>query len=317
MAKSAVLSQLDSRILLDAGTNELEILVLHVGDMRCGVNVAKVREVLEVDRVTRLPQSHPAVEGTVYIRGQVVELVNLQHFFDGVAVPPAPADRMLVMEFNAKLLAFRVQGVDQILRLSWTSVQPVPVVGKHQAAVTAVVLHDNQLTLMLDFERIGASVGMCREQMREEHAQIVAQQSTAPPNVLEQPIAFAEDSQMISAMLADAFAEAGFLHVRGFVDGQDAWQFLTAAAAESAGPLSDRVALLVTDVEMPRMDGLTLTRRIREHSGLKELPVVVFSSIVSKDNQKKGQQVGASAQVAKPRYSELVQTVERLLSARN
>jgi two-component system chemotaxis response regulator CheV len=311
MSKTVITCGIDTGILLEAGTNELEILVLRAGDSLFGVNVAKVREVLTIDRPTRLPQSHVSVEGTVQIRGQVVELVNLVQFLfgeDSELSKPRPTDKMVVMEFNQDLIAFRLNGVEQIFRTSWNTVQPMPHIRGHKAPVTGIVLREGKLIQMLDFEAIGAQVGMSRHvapKMDDHQASVHA----------DLPIIFAEDSPLITEMLHDTLRQAGYRNVTGFVDGQAAWNHLQQVASQGpADQLRQRVGVLVSDVEMPRMDGLTLTRKIRDNPLLASLPVVIFSSIVSRDNAKKGQQVGADAQVAKPRYAELATTLERLLA---
>ncbi len=311
MSNTVIACGIDTGILLEAGTNELEILVLRAGESLFGVNVAKVREVLTIDRPTRLPQSHVAVEGTVQIRGQVVELVNLVQFLFGVGEisRPRPTDKMVVMEFNQDLIAFRLNGVEQIFRTSWNTVQPMPHIRGHKAPVTGIVLREGRLIQMLDFESIGAQVGMSRHSVPKRDGSVPAASRA------ELPIVFAEDSPLVSEMLLDTLQQAGYKNITSFVDGQAAWNHLQQLAAE--GPAEDlwrRVGVLVSDVEMPRMDGLTLTRRIRENPQLASLPVIIFSSIVSRDNAKKGQQVGADAQVAKPRYADLAQTLERLLA---
>ncbi len=311
MSNTVIACGIDTGILLEAGTNELEILVLRAGDSLFGVNVAKVREVLTIDRPTRLPQSHAAVEGTVQIRGQVVELVNLVQFLFGVGEVsrPRPTDKMVVLEFNQDLIAFRLHGVEQIFRTSWNTVQPMPHIRGHKAPVTGIVLREGRLIQMLDFESIGAHVGMSRQLPVRQAAPLPAATRA------ELPIVFAEDSPLVSEMLQDTLKQAGYLNVTGFVDGQAAWNHLQELSTQGpADELWRRVGVLVSDVEMPRLDGLTLTRRIRDNPLLASLPVVIFSSIVSRDNAKKGQQVGADAQVAKPRYAELASTLERLLT---
>lgn len=308
----------NSGILLDAGTGELEVLVLDIDGDRYGVNVAKVREVLEIDTVTSLPNSHPAVEGVVHIRGQVVELVNLRAFLNGSGAEnqPRPTDKMLVMEFNQEHIAFRVGGVDRIIRTAWTNVQPMPQLSRERVPVTAIVQLNNRMVLMLDYESIGASIGMCRSGMQQQADQIQQQQHDS--NIEQLPVIFAEDSQMVSEMITDSLHQAGFQNVRGFPDGQACWDYLQEVLTHTESEDYTRhVAALISDIEMPRMDGLTLTRRVREHNRLNKLPVVLFSSIVSKDNEKKGLQVGADAQVCKPRHADLVSTLRRVLSERH
>lgn len=295
----------DTGILLEAGTNEVEVLAFHVGRQRFGVNVAKVREVLTIENITAMPQGHPAVDGMVRVRNEVVTLVNLSRYLYGIdEAEDHKSQSMLLLEFNEHLLAFRVSGVDRIVRASWQQSCPIPDVMGVKAPVTSVLLLGADLLPMLDFESIGASIGL------QGH---VRQDSGVPRvgAVDGAPIVYAEDSKMIGRMILDALLEAGFTDVHGFCDGEEAWRYLQGAT--SPAELRSRAGCLITDVEMPRCDGLSLTRRIREHAVLKDLPVVVFSSLVSRDNEKKGLQVGATAQVSKPRYKELVETVKRLL----
>lgn len=300
----------DAGILLEAGTNELEILVFFVRGRAYGVNVAKVREVLNIDTVTAIPHSHSAVEGMVRIRNEVVMLIDLGRFLHNDATEPQPSQRLLLLEFNNQMLAFRVDAVDRIVRASWNQGTPLPDVRGMKSPVTSVVLLPDRMLLMLDFESIAAHVGVAGTQ----HS--LACHSTQDHAVRSLPIVFAEDSRMISEMLKDELQAAGFTRLQGFPDGKAAWDYLE-SVVEGADQtkVRDLVAGIITDVEMPRMDGLTLTRRVREHALLKEVPVVIFSSLVSRDNEKKGKQVGASAQVAKPRYQELVLTLESCLRA--
>ncbi|MEQ8790716.1 MAG: chemotaxis protein [Pirellulaceae bacterium] len=312
MSSSTFVAAADTGILLEAGTNEVEVLAFHVGRQRFGVNVAKVREVLSIDTITAMPEGHPAVDGMVRVRNEVVTLVNLARYLYGVEEEvERNAGTMLLLEFNEHLLAFRVTDVDSIVRASWQQSCPIPDVMGIKAPVTSVLLLGRDLLPMLDFESIGASIGL------QGH---VRQDAGMPPAdaVDHAPIIYAEDSKMISQMIFDALKEAGFLNVQGFPDGHDAWNHLLSVVAETSNPaeLSQRVACLITDVEMPRCDGLSLTRRVREHNLLKDLPVVVFSSLVSRDNEKKGMQVGATAQVSKPKYKELIQTIEKILRSK-
>lgn len=298
-------------ILLDAGTNELEMLVITLGGQNYGVNVAKVREVLDSVQPTKIPQTHEAVEGTFRIRDEVVPLVNLARVldFDSADCQVGDDDRILIMEFNQQRVAFRVQGVNRILRMSWKDIRPMPRIGSASIPVTGVAVVEGALVQMLDFESITMKIGMIRE--------IPRCQPQSPDHKTDRhdvPIVFADDSTMIRTMIADALSEAGYQNVRGFSDGDEAWNYLQglSGTADTNAP-HEGVAVVITDVEMPRMDGLHLTHRIRQHTALRNVPVILFSSIVSRDNLKKGEQVGATAQVAKPHYDELMDKLDGLI----
>ncbi|MBN2475150.1 MAG: chemotaxis protein CheV [Pirellulales bacterium] len=317
MAASTMKCGVDTGILLEAGTNELEILIIEVAGGWYGVNVAKVREVLEAVPPTRLPECHRAVEGSVNIRGRVVELVNLAEFFgaDDETTQARPSDRMLIMEFNQQLIAFRVHAVDTIIRTSWANVQPMPRFDTSSAPVTSIVPLEDRMVLMLDFEAIGMAVGMTGQSLLDPEQP----QTAAGPleSILFGPVVFAEDSATTHKLLQNELRLSGCPNYRGFHDGRAAWEHLCELAAGlTPETIREKLAGVISDVEMPQMDGFSLTRSIREHPVLGDVPVVLFSSIVSKDNEKKGLQVGADAQIAKGNYRDLVQTLAEVIRTR-
>ncbi|WDI40437.1 chemotaxis protein [Bremerella sp. P1] len=300
---------INTGILLEAGTNEAEILVFEVGGQTFGVNVAKVKEVLGITKVTGLPEGHAAIEGVVRIRQEVVSLIHLGRFLYGDApeVASRDSDCLLLLEFNQRPLAFRVNRVHRIYRVSWKATRPLPMTPGMNAPITSVVLIDGKLVQILDFESIGAAVaGIC-----DEPANSSGVSRIEAPNI---PVVFAEDSRMISEMIGDHLQDAGFTNFHGFVDGQAAWEYLEALAEdESIETIREKVGILITDIEMPRMDGFSLAKHVRMHPVLGSLPIVIFSSLVSRDNEKKGQQVGVDTQVPKPRYGELLEKTRQLV----
>lgn len=309
---TAPTSTLDNHpgILLEAGTNEAEILVFEVAHQKFGVNVAKVKEVLGIGKVTALPQGHAAVEGVVRIREEVVPLIHLGHFLYGDAPEAASgeADCLLLLEFNQRPMAFRVNRVHRIYRVSWKQTRPLPVTLGSNAPITSVVLIDDILVQILDFESIGTTVVGIGDQQEAAAAQV--QRIDAP----QFPVIFAEDSKLISEMVHNHLHAAGFTTIRGFADGLATWEHLEKLAeGETSETIQAKVGVVITDVEMPRMDGFSLAKRIRLHPVLGQVPVVIFSSLVSRDNRNKGAQVGVDAQVSKPRYAQLVATIRQLV----
>ncbi len=300
---------INTGILLEAGTNEAEILVFEVGGQTFGVNVAKVKEVLGITKVTALPEGHPSIEGVVRIRQDVVTLIHLGHFLYGDVpeVASHDGDCLLLLEFNQRPLAFRVNRVHRIYRVSWKATRPLPVTPGMEAPITSVVLIDGKLVQILDFESIGAEVaGICDEPASDPSISRVE-----APNI---PVVFAEDSRMISEMLGDHLRDAGFTNVHGFIDGQAAWEYLEdLAEGETVDSIRDKVGILITDIEMPRMDGFSLSKHVRMHPVLGSLPIIIFSSLVSRDNEKKGAQVGVDTQVPKPRYGQLLEKTREMV----
>ncbi len=312
MSQPSVVSGVDTGILLEAGTNESEILVFFIGENRFGVNVAKVREVLPIASVTSMPKSADTVDGLVEIRETVVPLVNLEKYLYGTHTPPEQneVDSLVLLEFNGQHTAFRVRRVERIYRISGRDTLPAPQLGDDVSPVTSIVRLEDGLIPLLDFESITAVIGLCGRNLDAE-ANVAADDITRRANL---PIVFADDSRMIGAMVHDSLSAAGFTNLRGFVDGQEAWNYLhELTQADDPDHFSEQVACIVTDIEMPRLDGLSLTKKIRRDPIMANIPVILFSSIASKDNENKGRQVNATAQVSKPNYANLVATVCKVL----
>ncbi|MGD1914688.1 MAG: chemotaxis protein [Phycisphaerales bacterium] len=303
-------------ILLNAGTNELEVLVFTIGGSVCGVNVAKVREVVRWTAPTQTPNLHPSVDGMFKLRGEVIALVDLARHLDMDSCQADEDDRrVIVTEFNGRRTAFVVDSVEQIHRLSWQAVEPVPDLNgfagqvppsdRAVSACTGVLNLNDRLVLMIDFESVADSI-VFDDRLHKPEIE-------SPPEGLDRSqirVVVAEDSGFMRDLLRQMLVGAGFGAVEEFEDGQAAWDRLS---DESASP----VDILVADIEMPRIDGLHLTTRLRESHNLKDMPVVLFSSLVTEDNRKKGEQVGANAQIAKPELARVVSVVDNLMLNRS
>jgi len=295
-------------ILLDAGTNELEVLVFRMAGCVCGVNVAKVREVVRWITPTKTPHLHPSVEGMFKLRGEVIALVELARHLGLEATAQQNEDRrVIVTEFNGRRTAFAIDSVDQIHRVSWQAIEPVPdlasLAADQRAAInacTGVLRMGEELILMLDFESVADAIAY-DERL---HPTAIA----PPPAGLDRSavrVLVAEDSPFMRARLADALSQAGYGTVDLCPDGQAAWEKLSAMGGQD--PPYDAI---LADIEMPRMDGLHLTRRIKADARTARTPVVLFSSLVTDDNRKKGEQVGADAQVSKPELDRVVALID-------
>ncbi len=306
MSTAPAFSPIDTGILLEAGTNEAEILVFQIRDQRYGVNVAKVREVLPVDRLTQIPMSHEAIDGLVTIRDIVVPLINLERYlYQSHEERDTSHENLMLLEFNLQLIAFRVHAVERIYRITWQDTTPLPPMGSNSLPITSVLRLDSNLVPLIDFESIAASVDP-----GSRKASICSSLKSDSAHRADIPLLFADDSPMIRAMIEDALTSAGFTNAKGFHDGKELWEHLEALSKTlSPEEISEHVACILTDVEMPEMDGLSLTKHIRSNASTSQIPVIVFSSIASTDNEKKEVQVGATAQVAKPHYDDLIKEV--------
>ncbi len=291
-------------ILLEAGTNELEILVFTLGTQRCGVNVAKVREVIGMVKPIRMPQAHPAVLGCANLRGKVIPLVDLQLYFHPDQPSTCEQRHIIITEFNDMVVGFVVDGVEQIYRQGWETIEPLPSNHtNHCTAINSICHIDDDLVLMIDFEKIALEIaGVSVE------AQDVGQEAIGCDRSTKH-LLLAEDSATMRGFIYETLVKSGYTNAVAVSDGAQAWQRLLESLEEG----NPRFDLLISDIEMPQMDGLHLTKRLREHPELKQTPVVIFSSLVSHDNLKKMEAVGADATLTKPQLVDLVQTVDRLL----
>ncbi len=295
---------------------------------RYGVNVAKVLEIIRMQPVTSLPQMpHPAVLGAFPHRdGRVIPLVDLARYL-GIRRDPHGEPKIIVTEFNGVVTGFLVSGVNRIHRISWTAVE-APGRFLQEASrnsITGMVRLDERVVFLLDMESIVAemhpdlSIRMERPMGRTpagEPEATTAQeaQATLPPRRYR--ILHADDSGSVRRLVRSLLEAGGRFELLQATDGQEAWEMLDGLRREAearGAPLADLVQAVVSDIEMPRMDGLTLCRRIKEDPALRALPVALFSSLVSERLGHKGESVGADAQFAKPDLQLLSQKVLELL----
>lgn len=297
-------SQNKSDILLESGTNELEVLVFRLDGQSYGVNVAKVREVILPVKATANPDQPEAVMGMFNLRGKVLPLVDLHDYFNlGPRNESGPDQRrIIVTEFNGQMGAFQVDAVEQIHRISWKDMRVVPSIheGVSHISVTGVTEIDGKLILMLDFESIVDHIAL-NDQLHVKKVENMLGVDRSSKRVF-----LAEDSPFIGKLMINLLHNSGYTQAKLFNNGGLVWDELNELKA-SGEPLPE---LLVSDIEMPQMDGLALTRSIKEDPALNNIPVILFSSLITSDTLHKGNQVGALKQINKPQLSELVQLID-------
>lgn len=300
-------------ILLDAGTNELEVVEFQLniptstGQSKLGyfgINVAKVKEIVMVPEILTIPMTHPAVAGAINLRGQVITLINLAQWL-GLPSSVTKKSRVIVTEFNGVVNGFIVDAITRIHRLSWEQVVPPPsdISLSLGDCLTSVVKIDDRILLMLDFEAIIADIN---PSIRLKGEAAAAASSHARDS---KTVWVVEDSSAIRRIIVGTLSDAGY-QVQSAENGEVAWTMLEQASA--AGTLPD---LLISDIEMPKMDGLHLLSRIKSDDRLSALPVIMFSSLGSDSNRDKAVKLGALDLIRKPDLPELVGMVDRILFA--
>ncbi|MBI5659375.1 MAG: chemotaxis protein CheV [Nitrosomonadales bacterium] len=313
---SDLLRNIDARTKL-AGTNKLEILMFTLGqDTRTGreetfgINVFKVREVMRIPGITRAPEMPPAVEGMVSLRGVLVPVIDLAKYI-GMETGGKP-EIMIVTEYNGHTQGFLVKTVDTILRLDWADMRVPPEMLNTQLGglVTAVTeLKDGRLVMMMDVEKVLSETG-------HFYDDDLILKSVHPLGVDGRTVFFADDSSVARKQITRTLEVMRVKHLSA-INGRQAWEELRKIAdyADSAGiPVSDMVQVILTDVEMPEMDGYMLTRKIKEDKRFSGIPVLMHSSLSSSSNQQLGKAVGVDEYVPKFEPQKLAQTLARLLT---
>lgn len=313
-----------TNILLEAGTNELEIVEFYLEEDAgpnsppyrgyYGVNVAKVLEIIRMPKVTELPEvQNPCILGAFNLRSSIIPLVDLALWLDKVSHKAEEQPKTIVTEFNGVTTAFMVSGVNRIHRISWEEVESP---NKYVAAVSnntviGVVKLEGRIVFLLDLEKIVANLnpklGLRLDDLGDDYDRSERRRALV-----------ADDSALIREMLRDLLEKANF-DVEVVDNGREAWERLQDIKNKSASeerPITDFVQVMVSDIEMPMMDGHNLTKRIKEDPALKDLPVILFSSLITDKLRHKGLAVGADDQVSKPEVTDLARRALALIKAR-
>ena len=298
---------MDSKILLENGTNELEILEFKLGENSYGINVAKIREIITYQPVTPVPNAHPSVEGIFMPRDKMITAISLKNALQ-MGDDESNDGLFIITNFNKLDVAFHVDRVMGIHRVNWTEIiKPDATVNNEVEGVsTGIVKFDDRLVIILDFEKIVSDISP------ETGLRMTEIESLGERERSSVPIVIAEDSHLLNKLINDALTAAGYVNIKRTEDGLEAWNYIV--EAKEKGELDSKVQLVITDIEMPQMDGHRLTHMIKTDDKLKDIPVVIFSSLVNEEMRIKGEALGADAQLSKPEIGNLVRIVDKLVS---
>ena len=304
------MSIVDTNILLETGTNELEILEFVISGNSYGINVAKITELMQVQQVQEMPLSHPCVEGVFQPRDEVYTIVDLSMYL-GLGQSENPEkDIFIITNFNQMNIAFHVHAVESIFRISWQDIEkPDSIIyGGQEGVVTGIAKVNGRIISILDFEKItfdispetGINLGDVKAYMG------VDRENT--------PIVVAEDSALLRKMLMEALHTAGYSSLTILNNGEEAWEYIEDQKMHHPNNVQSVISCVITDIEMPKMDGHRLTKLIKSDNQLKDIPVVIFSSLIDENMEKKGLEVGADAQLSKPEIARLVDVVDVMVN---
>lgn len=294
---------MDTKILLENGTNELEVLEFTLDNNSYGINVAKIKEIINYQPVTPVPNAHPSIEGIFMPRDRMISAIDLKNCLQrGVS---GAGGLFIVTNFNKLDIAFHVDNVVGIHRVSWSDIIKPDSTMSADGSASGIIKINNKLIIILDFEKIVADINP-ETGLRTAQLEALGERERC-----DIPILIAEDSPLLNRLIVDALHKSGYANLIHTANGQEAYDVITQCKED--GTLDQHVKCVITDIEMPVMDGHRLTRLIKTDDVTKDIPVVIFSSLVNDEMRIKGEQLGADAQLSKPEIGELVHVLDGLL----
>ncbi len=296
---------METKILLENGTNELEVLEFLLAGHSYGINVAKIREIIAYMEVTPVPNAHPSIEGIFMPRDTMITAIDLKNCLQ--RGQSEAGGLFIITNFNKLDIAFHVDSVVGIHRVSWSDIiKPNATINSADEGVsTGIIKKDNKLIIILDFEKIVTDIN---PDVGLKVTEIDELGNRERNNI---PILIAEDSALLNKLISDSLKRAGYVNLINTENGQEAWDII--CDCKEKGTLKEHVQCVITDIEMPLMDGHRLTKLIKSDDVLKDIPVIIFSSLVNTDMRRKGEELGANAQLSKPEIGNLVREIDKLV----
>lgn len=296
---------MDTNILLENGTNELEILEFILDGNSYGINVAKIREIIPYQEITPVPNAHPSIEGIFMPRDVMITAIDLKNCLQ--RGQSEPNGLFIITNFNKLDIAFHVDQVIGIHRVSWSEIiKPGTTVSNSEDGIsTGIIKINEKLIIILDFEKIITDISPETGLKMTEIDELGIRERN------DVPILIAEDSALLNKLIVDSLKKAGYENLIHTENGQEAWDVI--CECKKAGMLDQRVKCIITDIEMPIMDGHRLTKLVKSDDETKNIPVIIFSSLVNDDMKKKGESLGADAQLSKPEIGNLVKVIDELV----
>ena len=299
---------LKPKILLESGTNEVELMEFTINGCSFGINVAKILEIMQYTEVTTMPNSSPYVEGVFKPREDVITIINLASYMGLTPSEDPSRDIFIITVFNNVYTAFHVHSVEEIHKISWEDIEKpdTTIYSGEEGLATGIARIGDKLITILDFEKILADISP------DKSIQVSDIEKLGERTKSGKPILLAEDSPLLEKLLVECLHKSQYTNTTICSNGKVAWDLLLEYKKEP-GPIEEKVACIVTDLEMPKMDGHRLLKFIREDEELKHIPVIIFSSLINDEMRLKGERLGATAQITKPEIANLVSLIDKYI----
>jgi two-component system chemotaxis response regulator CheV len=289
-------------------TNDLELLEFLVGDEHFGINIAKVSEIIIHCEVTHVPSAPDAVEGVFMHRDKLVTVIDLHEVLHIQKPPEIERTLLVVCDFDQVSVAFDVTNVNGIQRLKWGNVEKPPAVSGNNdnSLATGVAKIGDKIMMILDFEKI-----VCDMNAGQEFEIGTVTEINAPHGFdFSRKVIVVEDSVFLSKVMVDALKKTGFTNVLQFYNGKEAWAYIS---SQKGTDLKHTIGAVISDIEMPQMDGHTLVRLIRDDKEFVHTPIIMFSSLIHDNVRQKGESAGANAQYSRSQLEDCIKTVVELM----
>jgi two-component system chemotaxis response regulator CheV len=291
-------------------TSVLELMEFTMAGNSFGINVAKVTEIMRRCPITPMTKSHYCIDGIFKPRGKIITVINLPRYMALEESENPESDMFMLTNFDNVNAAFLVHTVEAMHRIKWGDVErPSAIIyGDKDSVITGTTKIGDKMITIIDFEKVLFDINP-ETGLQLSEVKVMGER---PPS--DKPIVMVEDSVFLKKMILQALEMAGFTKVTSFDNGQDAWEYLEQARNECLNnitPIEKKVALIITDIEMPRMDGHQLTKLVKNDEVLKKVPVLVFSSLIDEAQRAHGEKIGVDAHLSKPQIGNLVSTLDK------
>lgn len=304
---AGILDSVNQRTQL-VGQNRLELLLFKlVGRQRFGINVFKVREVLQCPKLSSLPKQNDYIKGVAHIRGQTISIIDLSKATGGSEITQTEDSFIIIAEYNRSVQGFLVAGVERIVTLSWKDIMPPPEGAGKSSYLTAVTEIDNEMVSILDVEKILNEISPVSTDLSEDVAD-----ETVGEDLGDKLVMIADDSTVARNQVRRALEPLGINMILA-KNGQDALNQLQEIEATCEHDITEKVALMISDIEMPEMDGYTLTAEVKASERMKSMPIILHTSLSGVFNNAMVEKVGAEDFIPKFHPDELATAVKKWL----